>query len=318
MVSVVIPLYNKETTICRCIDSILQQTYADFEIIVVNDGSTDDSLSKLKTINDPRIKVINAIRNGRSTARNTGISVAKGDYIALLDADDHWDNHFLEEMIFLTVKYPQATVFASGYRFCDRDNRRINAIIRGLNFKDDGIISDYFKISSYSNPPIYSSNIMVLRGVLSKNDMFPENVERGEDLILWAKIACKNTIAFTKKILSTYNIANYPVGSSNVIIPSMEDKVCKVLDDLYSEYRLKSILLYAAQVKKMLVATLTRCRLNQRAITEASKGLSYNPTKLKLYLYIIINVLHISLKLLDWIIKINLTYNLNKSFISDH
>ena len=90
MISVVIPLYNKEKTIARAIHSVLNQTYKHFEVIIVNDGSIDNSLNIVQSIPDHRIKIITKKNGGVSSARNTGIKAATCSCIAFLDSDDMW------------------------------------------------------------------------------------------------------------------------------------------------------------------------------------------------------------------------------------
>ena len=95
MISVVIPLYNKESFITETIQSVLNQTFADFELILINDGSTDKSEAVVKTFNDHRIRYKSIANSGVSVARNTGIELAKFTWIAFLDADDWWAPSFL-------------------------------------------------------------------------------------------------------------------------------------------------------------------------------------------------------------------------------
>ena len=98
--SIVIPLYNKEPFIEKTIQSVLDQTFKDFEIIIINDGSTDKSLGEVECLNDERISIFTIINQGVSHARNHGIHKAKGHYIAFLDADDYWESEFLTETSF--------------------------------------------------------------------------------------------------------------------------------------------------------------------------------------------------------------------------
>lgn len=98
-VSVIVPLYNKEKWVFRCIDSIINQTYKNLEILVVNDGSTDGSSHVVASINDSRIRILDKENGGLSTARNFGIENAKGEFIALLDADDEWGNEHVEKLL---------------------------------------------------------------------------------------------------------------------------------------------------------------------------------------------------------------------------
>ena len=102
LVSVIIPVFNAEKTIASTISSALFQTYDNFEIILVNDKSTDNTLKILKDTNDKRLRIINLRKNsGAAKARNTGISAAKGDFIAFLDADDLWNSDKLEVQLVL-------------------------------------------------------------------------------------------------------------------------------------------------------------------------------------------------------------------------
>ena len=120
--SIVIPLYNKEKHVARAINSILNQTYQDFEIIIVDDGSTDFSYEEVKKINDPRIKIIRQKNLGVSSARNTGIKEAKNNYIGFLDADDKWKPDFLETIKKLIKDFPGAGAYATSYEI-QKENR---------------------------------------------------------------------------------------------------------------------------------------------------------------------------------------------------
>lgn len=98
-VSIIMPVYNKEKYVERAIESVLKQTYKDIELIIVNDGSTDNSLNKCKKFVDERIKIVNSKNYGVSHARNLGIDRASGDFITFLDADDYLDICYLEELL---------------------------------------------------------------------------------------------------------------------------------------------------------------------------------------------------------------------------
>ena len=149
MISVVIPLYNKEKQIERTLRSVFAQTYTDFEIIVVNDGSTDRSAAVVESLNDPRIRLVTQKNAGVSAARNRGIREARGEYIALLDGDDEWKPEFLETMTALTEKYPQCEVFAGNYTQVDSSGRQSPTIINGIVFDGpDGILDNYFTVAS--------------------------------------------------------------------------------------------------------------------------------------------------------------------------
>jgi glycosyltransferase involved in cell wall biosynthesis len=111
--SIVIPLYNKEEYVSKTIESVLEQTFQNFEVLIVDDGSTDNSVAVVEQYTDDRIRIIRQKNQGVSAARNTGIKEAKYKLITLLDADDWWDKSFLEEMISLINKYPEVSIYSS-------------------------------------------------------------------------------------------------------------------------------------------------------------------------------------------------------------
>lgn len=114
--SVIIPLYNKQNYVENALQSIIRQSFTDFEIIIVNDSSTDKSVEKIIPFLSDKIRLIHHDNNkGLSAARNTGIKNAKANYITFLDADDLWKPHFLETIYNLITEFPEATIFATNY-----------------------------------------------------------------------------------------------------------------------------------------------------------------------------------------------------------
>lgn len=114
-VSVIIPVYNRENTIKRCIDSIIRQTYPASEIIVVDDGSTDSTLETVQKNYGGKVKIVRQHHKGAQAARNTGIRIANGEYIAFLDSDDEWMKNKLELQIRALQKDKQAAICGDGY-----------------------------------------------------------------------------------------------------------------------------------------------------------------------------------------------------------
>lgn len=110
-ISVVIPLYNKAAAITSTIQSVLAQSYPYFEIVIIDDGSSDNSVQKVRLIDDKRIKLISKQNGGVSSARNYGIRMAKYEYLAFLDADDYWEPSYLEELINLINDFPNAGLY---------------------------------------------------------------------------------------------------------------------------------------------------------------------------------------------------------------
>ena len=127
LISVIIPLYNAETTIAATIQSVLQQTFADFELIVVNDGSTDQSLPMVQAIlqatNDKRLKILDTANAGASAARNRGIAQARGEYLAFLDADDLWHPDKLQDQLEILQTHPEIGLVYSWTDYIDTEGQ---------------------------------------------------------------------------------------------------------------------------------------------------------------------------------------------------
>lgn len=195
--SVVIPLYNKEPHIKRAINSVLTQKIQDFEIIIVDDGSTDKGAEVVKGFTDPRIRLIQQKNSGVSAARNRGIKEAKADLIAFLDADDEWTPNFMETVLRLRKKYPKAGAYTTSYTYyykCKYIKPRCKAIPAS---PWEGEIDDYFKSIVKGHPPFCASCICVPKLVILKVGGFPEGTWLGEDSDTWARIALKYNIAFS-------------------------------------------------------------------------------------------------------------------------
>lgn len=205
IVSVVVPLYNKEAHVKNTLNSILVQTIKNFEIIVVNDGSTDESAEVVKNLNDSRIRLINQGNAGVSVARNRGINEAKADLIAFLDGDDEWKTNFLEEILELRDKYPEAGIYAMAYEKSNRGEIKI-ANIKGFPPAPwKGLLPSYFLSTALGDSPICSSSVCVPKCTLLDIGMFKVGVKWGEDDDLWGRIALKYPIAFSWEIGTIYN-----------------------------------------------------------------------------------------------------------------
>lgn len=197
LVSVVMPLYNKEQEVRRAIDSVLAQTVADFELLVVNDGSTDKGAAIARAVGDPRVRVIDQENQGVAAARNRGILAVRSDWVALLDADDTWMPTFLEKVCSLREKFPACKVVATGYVYRDTDGVTRLPILRGLPPPPwEGLLDNYFELAAKSDPPLCSSAIAIDKDALMAVGLFPEGIRSGEDLLTWARLAARFEIAY--------------------------------------------------------------------------------------------------------------------------
>ena len=201
--SVVIALYNKESHIQSTLESVLTQTFKDFEIIVVNDGSTDGSTSVVKSINDSRIHYVSQENKGASAGRNTAISKASGQYIALLDADDLWQPNYLETIQQLILSYPKESVFATAVTLETMSNS-IPSVYSIKNIKDKQVyVVDYFE-SSTINSLLTSSSTVLHQRVFEEIGNYDTSIKSGQDTDLWIRIGLHYKVIFINEALVRY------------------------------------------------------------------------------------------------------------------
>ena len=225
--SVVIPLYNKEKFVSATLESIAMQTFKDYEVIVVNDASTDDSLAVAEKFAHA-VSIISHEKNkGLSAARNTGIANANSDLIAFIDADDVWKPDFLEKMHELVQKFPKAGIYASGYE--EKYPGLSLSVHKNLDFQPDemNLVDDFFSANLHQ-PIFWYGSAVVRREVFDLVGNFDEKITYGEDTDF-------NIRAGQKFALAYYNGvgASYTMDSENQITRSSLDN--KVITD-FSKY----------------------------------------------------------------------------------
>tara|TARA_R110002012_G_scaffold17930_4_gene66660 strand:+ start:31487 stop:32425 length:939 start_codon:yes stop_codon:yes gene_type:complete len=214
--SIIIPLYNKENFIVNTIQSALNQSCNDFEIIIINDGSTDNSLEKLHKITDPRITIFTIENQGVSHARNFGIDKASAEYIAFLDADDLWLPNHLESLKQLIKSFPKCGLYANAYVKRKGDITLVS-YYKNIPNNFSGIIEDYFE-SSLSSSIAWTSAVVIPKKVLETLHGFDENITlgAGEDTDLWIRIALQYSVAFNNNVTAIYNLhADNRISNSN-------------------------------------------------------------------------------------------------------
>ena len=207
--SVVIPLYNKQKSIAATLQSVLVQTYTNYEIIVVDDGSTDDSARIAEEyIRERKVdggeckgKVIRKANGGVSSARNRGIQEAKYDYVALLDGDDLWDEHYLEEQVKFIQDFPEAKMWGVSIAFIKHNHH--TKWNQGMGDGYRGYVENYFGTSH--NDLFCSSSVVICREVFNKVGYFDERIASSEDLDMWYRIILHYPVAFYDKVLAYYN-----------------------------------------------------------------------------------------------------------------
>lgn len=202
-VSVVIPLYNKELYIKRTIDSVLAQKVQDFELIIVDDGSTDKGPEVVKSFSNSQIRLIQQKNAGVSVARNKGIEEAKANLIAFLDADDEWTPNFLVTILRLREKYPDAGAYATACNFYLPDGKTRIARYEAIPKPPwEGELPSYFLSAALGETPVCSSSICIPKQVFSTVGKFKSGAWWGEDDDMWGRIAIKYPIAFSWELNS--------------------------------------------------------------------------------------------------------------------
>ena len=206
--SVIIPLYNKEAYIKKALESVCAQTYRDFELVIVNDGSMDESLNvvndfvrtseRMKELTSERVQIITQANAGVAAARNNGVAKSKGEFVCFLDADDWWKPTWLEEMDKLIEEYPDAGLYATNYVYYKPGKTRV-----ALNLERGYM--NYPEAYVHGEMPVTSITTCMSRKVFDEMGGFPIGIKLGEDFLLWAKTALHYKVAFCEKPLAYYN-----------------------------------------------------------------------------------------------------------------
>jgi glycosyltransferase involved in cell wall biosynthesis len=202
--SVVIPLYNKANYIQSCLESVLKQTHKEFEVILVNDGSTDGSEAVVERFQDSRIRLVHQENKGASAARNKGVSLAKHEWIALIDADDYWYPNHLEELQNTIEQFPKADVVCNNYEILlEKDYVKHPTFSIEYPLKAQ-YIEDYFK-GSLIDPIAWTSALSFTSSIFKKVGEFDTNIKSGQDIDLMVKFGLAATIAFNPKVTMRYH-----------------------------------------------------------------------------------------------------------------
>lgn len=244
----IIPLYNKVDTISRSIKSVLNQTYSNFELIIIDDGSIDGSGEIVSQFNDSRIRFYSQKNSGLPATRNRGIQLSSSELITFLDADDEWLPSFLETVLKLYSEYPSCGIYATGYKLCR--NRRSHTVRSSLIHDTfTGIIPSYFKVAPHN--PFCAITVLIPKHTFETVGYFNPQSRMAEDIEMWTKIAMKFPICYTAKpcalyhtdganqmTKSYYSINNHPVINYVLSLDSNQLNMCNHINDLmiYLDY----------------------------------------------------------------------------------
>lgn len=199
--TVVIPLFNKENFIDNTLKSVLNQSFSDFEVLIINDGSTDNSEQIVLAFNDARVHYFVQENSGVSAARNFGIEKAQSDYITFIDADDFWYSNFLQEMFECIARFPDLKVFSAAIEV--ETSEKIIPSSYSIVKTSDCEIVNYFEASS-KETVICTSCAVFHRSIFKKIGLFDINLKSCEDTDMWIRIGLNYPIIFLWKILARY------------------------------------------------------------------------------------------------------------------
>ncbi|WP_448779202.1 glycosyltransferase family 2 protein [Bacteroides congonensis] len=197
--SLIIPIYNKEKYIDKCLESILCQSFQDFELVVVDDGSTDGSVEKIKAFDDNRIHLFCRSNSGVSCARNYGILNARGEYIVFIDSDDYIDEDFVETLHQMWNQHPDSDVFLYGLKKCDKNGNVLGKYyseVSGFQNWDD-FYRTFMIEQGRKGVYGYVSTKMIRRKFLNRHNIrFDENIRLAEDYNFYLDVFMKRPVIF--------------------------------------------------------------------------------------------------------------------------
>lgn len=286
LVSVITPAYNCEATIAETITSVLAQTFSDFELIIVDDGSTDSTAAIVHSFTDERIRYIHQINSERSIARNNGIENSNGKYIAFLDADDLWLPEKLQKQLPMLEKRPELGLVYSGlYYFDDQTGERLDYFQKFLNFQR----GDISLALALGNDFIQSPTPIVPKHVFERVGTFDPDLPPVEDWDMWIRIAYHYPVDYIDEPLACYRVhANMTTWknptpslyrSHLLLLDKTETLLSKTYPNLEKAFRLRR-----ARVHYNNCVAMFRDRQLEDGYSSLVKSLQLNPLSIKSYL----------------------------------
>ena len=272
--SVVIPLYNKAAYICCAVQSVLDQIFTDFEVIVVDDGSSDGSAELVKAMGDARVCVVHQENAGVSAARNRGILMARGEWVAFLDADDWHHPHHLACLLHACKAWPQADAVATDYVGVADSEGPWPPPWPEFNMAPDVELITDLPRRWMTGPSLCSSSVAVRKRRLDQmQPCFPLGESQAEDLDFWFRLAEQTPIALAHAPLVAYRIevsGSLTAGHPVIQVPlSMERMEARAISGSMKPAQRRSTLWFVAQHK----LTLARLALSSGERVEGLKWL---------------------------------------------
>lgn len=248
MFSVIIPIYNKEKQVARAIQSVLHQTFIDFELILINDASTDNSLQVASSFADPRIKILQRSQPGAGgyAARNDGIRRASRKYVAFLDADDQWNPAFLFNIHKLILQFPDAGVFATAWEETNGLKSKTNAYFNKYNQLETHLTESFYAVSSQGFNPLCTIVAVTTKQLMLQAGAFPDGkCKRGGDIETWMRLMIGQKLAWSPYIGAIY-------------YKNIKKSVTKTISDVETPYVYFSVLELSNSLPKNLQKDLKK------------------------------------------------------------
>lgn len=198
-VSVVIPAYNAVRFLPQTLSSVFAQTFQDFEVVIVDDGSTDATAQWLTTVEETRVRFIQQPNQGAAVARNRGIHESKGEYIAFLDADDLWESTKLEQQVVCLDTRPEVGFVHTAIRFIDDTGFDLGRILK-VDHKDGYVWGDMVVRHGVR----CGSTPMIRRECFDRLGVFDTTLSFGEDWDMWLRVAARYPVAVLNEPLVAY------------------------------------------------------------------------------------------------------------------
>jgi len=290
-ISVIIPVFNGEKYISQTINSVLTQTYENIELIIVNDGSNDDTEIIIKTFRDSRIKYMLQANNGVSAARNTGIGGAEGEFIAFLDADDVWLPEKLEKQLHCFANDERTSLVFSDSYFIDAYGNRIDGRYFQKVRPHRGAVYALLLRENFIPWP----TVMIRRNILSQTGLFNSSYSTGADYDFTLRIARIFGVDYVDEPLLEYRL--HSSNMSRDLGLAWRETIAvreKNKDNLLNKQQIVEI---EGTLAKLLFA-LGREYQTQRRWTESkrvfSRAIRYSPNAFKAYAGYLLSILHIA------------------------
>ena len=264
-ISVVIPLYNKQDYVEQAVRSVLQSSYPPHEVIVVDDGSTDDGPQRVRAIGDARVRLVSQPNRGVSAARNRGIGEARGEYIAFLDADDCWTPRYLAAIADLIARFPGCGMYVTRFYYF-RDGSRHVPRLRGVESASQRV-ERFFEL--WSRGVLFVTSSVVIPRRLLDTTRFPEGEQHGEDQDVWYRLAERWPLGYLPEALVGYRVgvqASLAESFAGDAVPSVQRLAARYRARVIPEHHRKGVSLLLSSTRLVIARHLLAKGERRRAM----------------------------------------------------